>query len=58
MCGKCVSHRHLALVLVLQSKVVALRQVEVDTNQVEQHFARGALLEEKNRGGKKTIRLK
>lgn len=53
-----VSHRHLALVLVLQSKVVSLYQVEVDTNQVKQHFARGTLLVEKKRGGgKKQLRL-
>lgn len=54
----CVSHRHLPLVLVLQSKVVPLRQVEVNTNQVKQHFAGGALLEEKNRGREKEIRFR
>lgn len=55
----CVSHRHLALVLVLQSKVVSLYQVEVDTNQVKQHFARGTLLVEKKRGGgKKTTQIR
>lgn len=42
-----ISHRHLALVLVLQAEVVSLRQVEMDANQVKQHFTGRTLLEEK-----------
>ena len=34
----CASYCHLALVCVLQSKIVPLCQVEVDTNQVKQHL--------------------
>lgn len=41
------SYRHLAMVLVLQAEVVSLCQVEMDANQVEQHFAGRTLLEEK-----------
>lgn len=48
----CIPHRHLAMVLVLQSKIVSLGQVEMDTDQVKQHFAHGTLLRENNRGGK------
>lgn len=35
----CASYCHLPLVLVLQSKIVSLNQVEMGTNQVKQHFA-------------------
>lgn len=36
-------HRHLALILVLQAEIVSFNQVEMNTNQVKQHFARGSL---------------
>lgn len=54
----CISYRHLALVRVFQSKIVSLCQVEVDTNQVKQHFAGGTLLEEKEERWRRQIRLK
>lgn len=38
-CNMCASYCHLPLVLVLQSKIVSLNQVEMGTNQVKQHFA-------------------
>lgn len=41
-----VSYCHLAVVLVLQSEVVSLCQVEVDADQVEEHFAGRTLLKE------------
>lgn len=44
-----VSHRHLAMVGVFQSEVVSLRQVEMDADQVKQHFAGRALLGKKER---------
>ena len=45
------------MVLVLQSKIVALCQVEVGTGQVKQHFTRRALLQERNSGGGNTLDL-
>lgn len=46
------AHNHLLMVLELQAKVVALDEVHVGAHQVEQHFARGFLLQ-KGRGNDK-----
>lgn len=43
----CVSYHHLPMVLVLQSKVVSLCQVEMSTDQIKKHLTRGTLLKEK-----------
>lgn len=51
----CVSHRHLAMVGVFQSEVVSLRQVEMDADQVKQHFAGRALLGKRERGGARRL---
>lgn len=38
MTQMCLTHRHFAMVCVLQSKIVPFCQVEMVTNQVKEHF--------------------
>lgn len=45
------SYRHFPVIRVLQPKIVAFSQVEVDTDQVKKHFPRRTLLQEKNSRG-------
>lgn len=54
----CASYCHLPLVLVLQSKIVSLNQVEMGTNQVKQHFAWWTLLEEREKKDSNKRKLK
>ena len=52
VCARRLSaYRHLAVVLVLQSKVVSLHQVQVGGDQVKQQLARRPLLEEHKQDG-------
>ena len=53
----CLTHRHLSMVCVLQSKIVSFCQVEMVTNKVKEHFTRRPWLQQGKENGRHGLKI-